>query len=94
MRSFPVIIRLDIFKDLTLCFISGFKPIPVDFFYFQRVQETLGNGIVPAIAFSAHARRDPVLFKQRLIIAAGILAAAVRVMDQACSRIPPTNGLF
>lgn len=83
MRSFPVIIHLDILKDFTLCLVSRFKPVPVNFFNFQRVYETLSDRVIPAVSFAAHARGDLMPSKQRLIITAGILAAPVRVMNQA-----------
>ena len=94
MRSFPVIIHFDIFKDFIFSFLSRFKPVAINFLNLQRVDETLGDSVVPAVTLTAHARRDPVVFKQCLIIAAGVLTAPVRVMNQPGLRIPPANSLI
>ena len=94
MRSFPVIIHFDILKDFIFSFLPRFKPVAINFLNFQRVDETLGNRVVPTIAFTAHARGNPVFFKQRLVITAGVLTAPVRVMDQPGHRIPSANGLI
>jgi hypothetical protein len=47
-----------------------------------RTKETLGNGIVPAVAFATHARLEAIDFECQLIIGACVLTAAVCVMNQ------------
>src|SRR5262245_26218260 len=39
----------------------------------QRREETLGDGVVPAVAPPAHAADDPVLRQDALVAAAGVL---------------------
>ena len=45
----------------------------VDKLDLQRREETLGHGVVPAIAPAAHAAHDPVLRQDALVVAAGVL---------------------
>src|SRR5439155_648822 len=45
----------------------------VDELDLQRREETLGHGVVPAIAPAAHAAHDPVLGQGALVVAAGVL---------------------
>jgi len=46
------------------------------------LQKTLGNGIVPTVAFTTHAWLEAVDFESQLIVGAGVLAATVRVMNE------------
>jgi len=50
-------------------------------FILQRLHERLTRGIVPGIRLARHTDFDAVLFEQVRIIAAGVLRAAIRVMD-------------
>src|SRR4029450_7482145 len=49
----------------------------------ERREETLGDGVVPAVAPAAHAADQPVLPQHPLVVPAGILTAAIRMMQQA-----------
>src|SRR5439155_8800267 len=49
----------------------------------QRGEEALGDGVVPAVAPPAHAADDPVLRQHPLVVAAGVLTAPIRMMQQA-----------
>src|SRR5438128_166005 len=53
----------------------------VDELDLQRREETLGHGVVPAIAPAAHAAHDPVLGQGALVVAAGVLTAAIGMME-------------
>src|SRR5712691_4871893 len=44
---------------------------------FQRREEALGDGVVPAIAPAAHTADDPVLRQHPLVVAAGVLTPAI-----------------
>lgn len=59
----------------------GLKKVKIDTFRFEGVKEALHNGIVVAIALSAHAGGDVVLSQQGLVSVGGILAAAIRMMQ-------------
>src|SRR2546428_9148164 len=58
----------------------------VDELDLQRREETLGHGVVPAIAPAAHAAHDPVLGQDALVVAAGVLTAAIGMMEQPLRR--------
>ncbi len=49
----------------------------------QRREETLHNGIVPAVAFAAHAASDPGLLEPGLVIGAGVLTPSVTDLSRA-----------
>src|SRR5437879_1664869 len=56
----------------------------VDALDLQRREETLGHGVAPAIAPETHAAHDPVLGQDALVVAAGVLTAAIGMMEQPC----------
>lgn len=55
-------------------------------FPLETGKETLGRRIVPTVASPAHAAHDFGVLKCRLVIGAGILAAAVTVTQQSLWR--------
>src|SRR3989449_4039742 len=55
---------------------------------FQRREEALGDGVVPAVAPAAHTADDPVLRQDPLVVAAGVLTSAIRMMQQTLRRAP------
>jgi len=73
MPSLPVVENLEVIEQL------GARRRPrgprrvVDELDLQRREETLGHGVVPAIASAAHAAHDPVLGQDALVVAAGVL---------------------
>jgi hypothetical protein len=56
------------------------------------VEPTLHRRIVPAIARAAHRRNDPIGFQHRTVVAGGILASAVGVVDQSAAGPLPLEG--
>ena len=58
----------------------------VDLLLLERLHEALRLGIVVGIADAAHARLDVVPLQQLGVVAAGILHAAIGMMDQAAGR--------
>src|SRR3989449_7298058 len=58
---------------------------------FQRREEALGDGVVPAIALAAHTADDPVLRQHPLVVAAGVLTSAIRMMQQTLRRAPTSQ---
>ena len=88
MPPLPVVEDLEVLEEL------GARRGPrgprrvVDQLDLQRREEALGDGVVPAVAPPAHAADDPVLRQDPLVVAAGVLAAAIRVMQQALRRAP------
>ena len=61
MGPFAIVIHLHIFKDLSFGFIPRPEPVAVNQFNLERVKKTLSNGIVPTIAFPAHAANKFIL---------------------------------
>jgi hypothetical protein len=57
-------------------------PLLVQALELQRGAEAFDHRIVPAIAAAAHAANDPVRSQHRLVRGAGVLNAAIRVMQQ------------
>src|SRR2546426_11875251 len=58
---------------------------------FQRREEALGDGVVPAIAPAAHTADDPVLRQHPLVVATGVLTSAIRMMQQTLRRAPTSQ---
>ena len=58
MAPLPIVEHLDVFEDILLGFVScGIVPM-VHEFTFERPEEAFDAGVVPAVAFAAHAGRD------------------------------------
>src|SRR5882762_3738842 len=47
---------------------------------FQRAEEAVDDGVIPTVASPTHTRHDAVRREDPLIVAAGVLDTAVRVM--------------
>ena len=54
----------------------------------QRTEETLGNRVIPAITFSAHACSAFKISQTTTIAITGIRASAIRMMNQPHLRSP------
>src|SRR5680860_689910 len=82
MPAYAVIEDLEVLEDRLACLCAGDEVSLVDEFHFERGKEALGHGVVPAVAFTAHAARE-VMCGQQVAVGGGcILAAAVGVMHQ------------
>ena len=55
--------------------------------FLQRREEALGDGVIPAVADAAHAHADPVGRERVEVVASGVLAASIGVMQQAATRL-------
>lgn len=49
---------------------------------FERSKERLGDGVIPTVACPTHAYRDAQVSEKRLLAAAGVLAATIRMKSQ------------
>ena len=87
MSPSAIVIHLHVFKDLSFCFIPGLEPIPVYEFNLERVEKALRDGVIPAVAFFAHATDELVLGQYRLKIISSVLTAAVSVADKSLQRV-------
>ena len=84
----PIIKHLNVFEDV-LCRVFTGRVVPmVHELALERPEETFDAGVVPAVAFSAHARRDAVRGEHLLVVSGGILAAAIGVVSQPRTGLP------
>ena len=60
----------------------------------QRSEETFHHCIVIAVAGSAHADLDLMVRQELTVIFAGVLAAAITMMDQVAADTPPSQSHF
>src|SRR5580693_8692537 len=84
-----VIEALDVGEDRGASFGAGRKLATVDEFVFQGAPEGLHNGVVVAVALSAHGGDGVVIGEDRPVGRAGVLDAAVGVMEQSRLRPAP-----
>src|SRR6516165_9095081 len=92
MSPLAVVEQFDIFEQLVAGLSSGTPPALTDQFNFERGKKTFRHRVVPAVAFTAHATLDAVNRQQLLILVAGVLAAAIRVMQQTLRRLAVLQG--
>src|SRR5664279_241240 len=63
---------------------DGFKTLAVQPFHLQRTKQRLRAGVIPAVAFAAHRRRNAMLLEYLTEVVAGVLAATIAMKDQLC----------
>jgi len=81
-----VVEGLDVVEDCLASLVSGGEALAVDELDLESRPEALRAGVVMAVAAPAHADGDAGLAEFLPVIAAGILAAPIAVMDQALGR--------
>ncbi len=79
MQPLPVIVHLHVFEYLPLGLLSCPEPAAINLLNLQRPDQALTRGIVPAVAFTAHARRYTMRPQQILQPVARILASPIRM---------------
>ena len=91
MPAFRIIEALDVIEHIGL----GFVPRPIGLarrsLGLQRGEEALHRRIVPDVARAAHRADDAVIGHQALELLAGVLAAAIGVMQQRIGFAPPPD---
>src|SRR5215469_18824860 len=92
MSPLAAVEQFDIFEHLVAGVSSSTPPALIDQFDFERGEKTFRHRVVPAIAFTAHAALYAVYRQQLLICVAGVLAAAIRVMQQTLRRMAVLQG--
>ena len=87
MASETIVEHFNVLKNIRLSFGPGGVMTMINLFGFQRTDTTFHRRIIVAIALTAHTNLKLMLGQQGLIVMAGILAAPVRMMDQARRRL-------
>ena len=83
MQSFEVVEVLDVVPDRRLRFVPASVTRIVNELGAQRSEEALGDSIVPAIAFAAHARRHPKVGERFAVVLARVWASSIGVMHES-----------
>ena len=83
MQALPVVEDFYPLEELLLCLGSGPEGDVVDELLLEAGEEALCDGVVPAVALAAHALHGADLRQGVAVVAAGVHAAAVRVVDHA-----------
>ena len=81
----PIRDHLKVLDDLPYRVVAG-SIVPMGHeLAFERPEEAFEAGVVPTVTFPAHARGDAVLAEQTLVTPDGIVAAAIRVVQEPAS---------
>lgn len=85
MEALAVVPDLDIVEHGGSCLDAGGETVGHTL-GFEGGEKAFGHGVVVRLSSSAHADLDMVLSEQFLVVAAGVLAAPVRMVQQTCGR--------
>jgi hypothetical protein len=88
MQPLSVVEDLDVFEYLFPGIVSAAIPPVMHKLSRERAEEAFHRSVASAVTLAAHAYQHPIVFEQLLVVFAGILAAAIRVMDQTFARPP------
>ena len=86
MPPLPVVEALKVIEALGARRRPGGSGRVVDQLDLEHRKEALGDGVVPGVAPAAHTSGDSVLLQHPLVVAAGVLTPAIRIMQQARRR--------
>ncbi|KAI4159322.1 MAG: hypothetical protein LQ342_006645 [Letrouitia transgressa] len=89
----PVVEDFDVVEEGRARLGAGVKEALAEEFGLQRGPKALHVGVVVAVRPPAHARNGPVGMEEGTVGVAGVLAAAVGVVQEAGSRLAPGGGL-
>jgi hypothetical protein len=84
--ALEVVEAIDVLADVVSGSSAAFQVI--DFFQlaFERREEALGDGVVPAVSAPAHAAFDASGLQGLAVVAARVRAATIGVVDEARAR--------
>ena len=82
MEPSSIIKRFDVIEDGQLDFGMVVPDLAVQEFGLKCAEERFHGGVVVAIAGRAHARKDTVILEELTVISAGVLAAAIRMVQK------------
>ncbi len=84
MAALPIIKHLDVFEDVLLRFVSCGVVSMIDQLTLPCPKETFDAGVVPAVAFAAHAGTEAIGGKDALVARGRILTPTVRMVEEPC----------
>jgi len=87
VTALPVIEHLDIFEDILRGLFTSHVTPMIHELALECPEEAFDTGIIPAVAFAAHARSDAMGGEQVLVPCRGILAAAIGVVQKTRLRL-------
>lgn len=91
MAAAGVVEHLDVVEQITPGRGPGQIDLATDPLPLQQLEEALGDRVVVTVSPAAHAANDAMGFEECLPVAAGELAALVRVQHQAGFRLATPN---
>ena len=92
MPSLGIVEAFDIIKHIRFCLVSRAISFVRRSFSFQREEEALHRGIVPAVAGLAHATGHAVVGQEPLKGLTGVLAPQIGVMQHGLGLVSPPDG--
>ena len=88
MPALPIIEDLNVLEDIPCRVFTGDVVPRVHEFTLERPEEALHTGVVPAVPSPRHAGGDAVSGEQQLVTRGGILAAAIRMVQEPSPWVP------
>jgi len=73
VTTLPIIKHFDIFKNIHLCFLTGFITSVMNELHLERMEKTLSHRITPTVALTTYTEIYSMNIQQGLKIVAGIL---------------------
>ncbi len=92
MSPLDVVEVVDVVADGQLGFVASGVVLVVDELSTQGGEEALGDSVVPAVTFAAHAWSHAVGAELGAVVGARVRAAAVRVVKKPRRRLPCLQG--
>ena len=81
--AFPIVKHLNVVKQITLGLLPCCVMLVEHTFVLQAVEEALHRCVIPAVTLAAHAGHHAVGSEQILIVVTAVLAATIRVVQEA-----------
>ncbi len=94
MEPLAIIEYLQVIKEGQVDLGMGEPVLAMNEFGFKGAEERFHGGIVVAVSGGAHAGEDAVTLEELTVISAGVLAAAVGMVEQACGRSAMVQSAF
>jgi hypothetical protein len=87
MLPYSIIKAHDVSENFSSCPLHGSKDM-LGTFAFECCLESLHRGIIQAITYATHADGDAAIRQDVLVTGTGILTTTIRLVQQACVRLP------